>query len=67
MVQERVSMRKIKETLKLHFETKLSQAKIAQVINVSRFTVQQYIMRFTAANLVWPISITGAPPVSWTK
>jgi transposase len=57
MVQERISMRKIKEVLRLHFEAKISQAKISSIANISRFTVQQYIMRFTAADLSWPLSL----------
>jgi DNA-binding transcriptional regulator LsrR (DeoR family) len=56
MAQERISMRKIKEVLRLHYEARLSQANIAKVSNISRYTVQQYIMRFTAAGLSWPLS-----------
>lgn len=55
MAQERISMRKIKEVLRLHYEAGLSQAKIARVNHISRYTVQQYIMRFTAAGLSWPL------------
>jgi DNA-binding transcriptional regulator LsrR (DeoR family) len=51
MAQERISMRKIKEVLRLHYEAGLSQANIARVSSISRYTVQQYIMRFTAAGL----------------
>ena len=54
MAQERTSMRKIKEVLRLHFEVCLSQTKIASIARISRYTVQQYIMRFTAAGLNWP-------------
>ena len=56
MAQERISMRKIIEVLRLHYEAKLSQAKIAKVNHISRYTVGQYIMRFTAAGLSWPLS-----------
>lgn len=56
MAQERISMRKIKEVLRLHYEAGLSQANIAKVSNISRYTVQQYIMRFTATGLSWPLS-----------
>lgn len=55
MAQERISMRKIKEVLRLHYEAGLSQAKIAKVNHISRYTVQQYIMRFSAAGLNWPL------------
>ena len=57
MAQERTSMRKIKEVLRLHFETCISQAKISNVVKISRYTVQQYIMRFTAAGLSWPLDL----------
>ena len=48
-------MRKIKEVLRLHYEAGLSQANIAKVNRISRCAVQQYIMRFTAAGLNWPL------------
>lgn len=48
-------MRKIKEVLRLHYEAGLSQANIARVNHISRYTVQQYIMRFVAADLSWPL------------
>lgn len=56
MAQERISMRKIKEVLRLHYDAGLSQANIARVSSISRYTVQQYILRFTAAGLNWPLS-----------
>ena len=55
MAQERTSMRKIKEVLRLNFEAKISQAKIADIANISRFTVSQYIIRFAASGLIWPL------------
>ncbi|MFZ2397088.1 MAG: IS21 family transposase, partial [Smithella sp.] len=57
MAQERTSMRKIKEVLRLHFEAQISQAKISSVVKLSRSTVQQYIMRFMAAGLSWPTEL----------
>lgn len=50
-------MRKIKEVLRLHYEAGLSQANNAKVNHISRCAVQQYIMRFTAAGLNWPLSV----------
>jgi transposase len=47
-------MRKIREVLRLHFEAGISQTKISSIANISRHTVQQYIMRFKAACLNWP-------------
>ncbi|OPY89339.1 MAG: Integrase core domain protein [Smithella sp. PtaU1.Bin162] len=58
MAQERISMRKIKEVLRLHFEAKISQAKISVVAGISRYTVQQYIIRFLAAGLNWPSDLS---------
>jgi transposase len=57
MAQKRIGMRKIREVLRLHFEARISQAKIAGVFRISRHTVQQYIMRFTAAGLIWPLDL----------
>lgn len=59
MAQERISMRKIKEVLRLHFEAKISQKKISDVTGISRCTVQQYIMKFTAAGLSWPLDLSN--------
>ena len=53
MAQERISMRKINEVLRLHFEAKVSQTKIASSVGISRHTVQQYLMRAIAAGLTW--------------
>lgn len=68
MVQERISMRKIKEVLRLHYEAGLSQANIAKVNHISRYTVQQYIMRFAARipywstwHLLWDFNYTRKP------
>ena len=36
MAQERTSMRKIREVLRLHFEALISNAKIASVAKISR-------------------------------
>ena len=57
MAQERTSMRKIKEVLRLHFEARISQTKISSIAKLSRSTVQQYIMRFMAAGLSWPLDL----------
>ena len=57
MAQERTSMRKIREVLRLHFEAQISQTKISSVAKISRSTVQQYIMRFMAAGLSWPLDL----------
>ena len=47
-------MRKIKDVLRLKFETDLSNRRIARSCQVSRPTVTEYLNRFTAAGLSWP-------------
>jgi transposase len=48
-------MRKIQEILRLHFEQKLGQRQIARSANVSQSTVHEYLARFQAAGLRWPL------------
>lgn len=53
---ERVSMRKIREILRLKFETKLSARQIARSTQVARSTIGEYERRFIASGLTWPLS-----------
>ncbi len=55
MAQERISMRKIKEALRLYYEAKVSQNNIAKVTGISRHSAQQYVLRFKASGLSWPL------------
>jgi len=55
MPQERLTMRKIKEILRLKWEFKLSERVIARSCCVSRSTVAEYIRRAEAAGLKWPL------------
>jgi hypothetical protein len=48
-------MRKIRETLQLHFGSGLGQCPIARCLNISRTTVGDYLRRAKAANLGWPL------------
>lgn len=48
-------MRQIKEVLRLHYETHLSERQIAHGCRISRSTVQRYLERAATANLVWPL------------
>jgi len=52
---ERVSMRKTHEVLRLHFDLKLKQRQIARSANLSQSTVHEYLRRFRAAGLSWPL------------
>jgi transposase len=48
-------MRKTREVLRLYFELKLKQRQIARSANVSQSTVHEYLERFRAAGLNWPL------------
>lgn len=55
MPAERLSMRKTREILRLHFENKLSARAIARSCNASSSTVLSYIHRAEVAKLEWPL------------
>jgi transposase len=55
MPNERLTMRKTLEILRLHFDCKLSHRQIASSCSVSRSTVGEYIHRAQAAGLRWPL------------
>jgi transposase len=48
-------MRKIRETLRLHFDSKLGQRPIARCLDISRTTIGDYLRRAEAAGLSWPL------------
>jgi len=49
-------MRKIKEALRLHFESGLGQRPIGRCLGLSRTTVGDYLRKAKEAGLVWPLS-----------
>ena len=55
MSQERLTMRKIREVLRLKFECKLSERAIARSCKIARSTVAEYLHRAEAAGLSWPL------------
>ncbi len=55
MPARRLSMRKIKEVLRLKFDGKQSNRNIAVSCSVSRSTVADYLLRAKAAGLTWPL------------
>ena len=55
MPTERVSMRKIREILRLKWSCGLSHRQIAQSCGVARPTVTEYVQRAEAAGLSWPL------------
>lgn len=52
---ERLSLRKIREYLRLRFEGGLSHRQIAASLQVSRSSVGEYERRFAASGLTWPL------------
>ena len=57
---ERLSMRKIREVLRLKYEAGLSARAIARSVNAGRTTVQEYLQRFAASGLSWPTELDDA-------
>lgn len=55
MSQERLSMRKIREVLRLHWECDLSNRSIGRSCSISHSTVSDYINRANLARLSWPL------------
>jgi len=55
MPQERLTMRKIREILRLKWELHLSERVIARSCCTSRSTVADYVQRAEAAGLKWPL------------
>ena len=59
MPQERLTMRKIKEILRLKYEAGLSNRAIAGACNISNSTVGEYLRRAEAAGIGWPLGELG--------
>lgn len=55
MPQERVSMRKLKEILRLRFGLGLPQNQIARSCSIGQATVHRYLQKAAAAGLSWPL------------
>ena len=55
MAAVRLSMRTIKEVLRLSWEHRLSQKQIAVSCNIARSTVADYLFRACRAGLTWPL------------
>jgi len=55
MPGKRLSMRKIREILRLKFECGQSNRTIARSCSISRSTVADYLLRASAAGLTWPL------------
>ena len=55
MAQARLSVRKIREVLRLKAEARLSDRQIAAVIGSARSTVQECLRRAREAGVTWPL------------
>ncbi len=56
MPTERLSMRRIRQVLQLHFGVQTSARVISREVGVGRSTVQDYVARAQAAQLGWPLA-----------
>jgi hypothetical protein len=56
MANTRLSMRKIKEVLRLSFQCGLSARQVALSTNISRSTVKDYLVRAERAGIGWPVA-----------
>ncbi|MCC6225958.1 MAG: IS21 family transposase [Microthrixaceae bacterium] len=56
MAAERLSMRRLREILRLKFEAGLSQRAIAVSANVAQSTVSDYVSRARRAGVGWPLA-----------
>lgn len=55
MPQKRLSMRKIKEVLRLRFGLGLHQDQIARSCSIGQATVHRYLEKAAAAKVTWPL------------
>jgi len=55
MPTERIAMRKIREVLRLHYDNGLSRRRIAPKVGVGATTITDYLHRFRASGLSWPL------------
>lgn len=60
MPRERISMRKIKEVLRLVFDCKASKYQAAKASGISHSTAGDYLARFKAAGIAWPLPTDAA-------
>jgi DNA-binding transcriptional regulator LsrR (DeoR family) len=58
MPAERVSMRRIREILRLKYEAGATERAIARSIGLARSTVALTLERVAAAQLSWPLPVT---------
>ena len=59
MSQRKLSMRNVREVLRLKFEQQLTNRKIAQSLGISHTVVNDYVRRAKKAALTWPLPENG--------
>ena len=69
MPEERVSMRKLKEILRLRFGLGLQQNQIARSCSIGQATVHRYLRKAGAAGLTWPLpeDLDDRRELAWAK
>ncbi|MHC2754131.1 DNA-binding CsgD family transcriptional regulator, partial [Bradyrhizobium diazoefficiens] len=55
MPTERLSMRHIREVLRLHYSVGMSQRAVARSLGLAQGTVSKYVNRARRAGLTWPL------------
>jgi len=55
MKPKKVTVLKLKDILRLHYQAQLSTRQIARSLNVSRSVVSKYLIRARGAQLQWPL------------
>ena len=55
MPTERLSMRHIREVLRLHYSVGMSQRTVARSLGLAQGTVSKYVNRTRRAGLTWPL------------
>jgi len=57
MFKRGVSMKKLLEILRLHFDNKLSYGQISRICNVSKGSVSNYVNMFISSGIEWPLPV----------
>jgi predicted AAA+ superfamily ATPase len=52
-----ISMKKLVEILRLHYDGKLSSRKIEKSVRISRTTIRNYLKLFNDSGLPWPLPL----------
>ena len=58
MPTERLSMRHIREVLRLHHSVGMSQRSVARSLGLAQGTVSKYLNRTRRAGLTWPLPLS---------